>query len=102
MVDYPVNYNKHTLVEMLVNYIVDGGDIENWERCDLGEWLAIEIDENVKTFRFSDKEYKALIKNLDKWIKDTYGDEIQDAINEHIKEAEDDLKERLALTSALY
>lgn len=102
MVDYPMNYKKQNLVEMLVDYIIAVGRLDDWDKIDLGEWLTIEIDEGVKTFRLTDEEYKALASNLDAWIKKTYGEEIQDAINKHMEEAKEEVKERLALMSDLY
>ena len=99
MVDYPVNYKKPNLVEMVVDYIIAVGRIDEWDKVDLGEWLAIEIDEGVKTFRLSDEEYKSLADVLDVWIKKTYGEKIQDAINNHMEEAKEEVKERLALMS---
>lgn len=102
MVDYPMSYKKPSLVEMLVDYIVTVGRIDDWDKVDLGEWLAIEIDENVKTLKFTDEEYKALVSNLDVWIKKTYGEEIQSAINKHMEEVEGEVKERLALMSDLH
>lgn len=102
MVDYPMNYKKQNLVEMLVDYIIAVGRLDDWDKVDLGEWLTIEIDEGVKTFRLTDEEYKALASNLDVWIKKTYGEEIQDAINKHMEEAKEEVKERLALMSDLY
>ena len=89
MVDYPVNYKKPNLVEMVVDYIIAVGRIDEWDKVDLGEWLAIEIDEGVKTFRLSDEEYKSLADVLDVWIKKTYGEKIQDAINNHMEEAKE-------------
>lgn len=102
MMDYPMGYKKPDLVEMLVDYIVTVGRIDDWDKMDLGEWLTIEIDEGVKTFRLTDEEYKALASNLDVWIKKTYGEEIQSAIDKHMEEAKEGVKERLALMSDLY
>lgn len=102
MVDYPMGCKKPDLVEMLVDYIVAVGRIDDWDKVDLGEWLTIEIDEGVKTFRLTDDEYKALASNLDVWIKKTYGEEIQSAIDKHMEEAKEGVKERLALMSDLY
>lgn len=102
MVDYPMNYKKQNLVEMLVDYIIAVGRLDDWDKVDLGEWLTIEIDEGVKTFRLTDEEYKALASNLDVWIKKTYGEEIQSAINKHMEEAKKEVEERLALMSDLY
>lgn len=102
MIDYPVNYKKQNLVEMLVDYIVAVGRLDDWDKVDLGEWLAIEIDEGVKTFRLTDEEYKSLADVLDVWVKKTYGEEIQSAINKHMEEAKEEVKERLALMSDLY
>lgn len=102
MVDYPLGYKKQNLVEMMVDYIIAVGRIDDWDKVDLGEWLAIEIDEGVKTFRLTDEEYKALAKVLDVWVKKTYGEEIQSAINKHMEEAKEEVKERLALMSDLY
>lgn len=102
MIDYPVNYKKQNLVEMLVDYIITVGRIDDWDKVDLGEWLAIEIDEGVKTFRLTDEEYKALADVLDVWVKKTYGEEIQSAIDKHMEEVREEVKERLALMSDLY
>lgn len=102
MVDYPMGHKKPDLVEMLVDYIVAVGRLDDWDKMDLGEWLTIEIDEGVKTFRLTDEEYKALASNLDVWIKKTYGEEIQSAIDKHMEEAKEGVKERLALMSDLY
>ena len=102
MVDYPIGYKKPDLVEMLVDYIIAVGRIDDWDKVDLGEWLTIEIDEGVKTFRLTDEEYRALASNLDVWIKKTYGEEIQSAIDKHMEEARGEVKERLALMSDLY
>lgn len=102
MVDYPMGYKKPDLVEMLVGYIVAVGRLDDWDKMDLGEWLTIEVDEGVKTFRLTDEEYKALANNLDVWIKKTYGEEIQSAIDKHMEEARGEVKERLALMSDLY
>lgn len=102
MVDYPMSYKKPDLVETLVDYIVAVGRLDDWDKMDLGEWLTIEIDEGVKTFRLTDDEYKVLASNLDVWIKKTYGEEIQSAIDKHMEEAKEEVKERLALMSDLY
>ena len=102
MMDYPMGYKKPDLVEMLVDYIVAVGRIDDWDKVDLGEWLTIEIDEGVKTFRLTDEEYKAIASNLDVWIKKTYGEEIQSAIDKHMEETKEGVKERLALMSDLY
>lgn len=102
MIDYPMNYKKQNLVEMVVDYIIAVGRIDDWDKVDLGEWLTIEIDEGVKTFRLTDEEYRSLADVLDVWIKRTYGEEIQSAINKHMEEAKEEVKERLALMSDLY
>lgn len=102
MIDYPVNYKKQNLVEMVVDYIIAVGRLDDWDKVDLGEWLTIEIDEGVKTFRLTDEEYKSLADVLDVWVKKTYGEEIQSAINKHMEEAKEEVKERLALMSDLY
>lgn len=102
MIDYPMNYKKQNLVEMVVDYIITVGRIDDWDKVDLGEWLTIEIDEGVKTFRLTDEEYKSLADVLDVWVKRTYGEEIQSAINKHMEEAKEEVKERLALMSDLY
>lgn len=99
MIDYPVTYKKPSLVEMLVEYIIDSNNIDTWYRLDLGEWLAIEINDNVKTFAFTDEEYQEFCDNLDKWIKTTFGEKIQDAINKHMEEVQEDVREHLALMS---
>ena len=102
MIDYPVNYKKQNLVEMMVGYIIAVGRLDDWDKVDLGEWLTIEIDEGVKTFSLTDEEYKSLSDVLDVWVKKTYGEEIQSAINKHMEEAKEEVKERLALMSDLY
>lgn len=102
MMDYPMGYKKPDLVEMLVDYIIAVGRLDDWDKVDLGEWLTIEIDEGVKTFRLTDDEYKALASNLDVWIKKTYGEEIQSAIDKHMEEVKGEVRERLALMGDLH
>ena len=102
MMDYPMGYKKPNLVEMLVDYIIAVGRLDDWDKVDLGEWLTIEIDEGVKTFRLTDEEYKALASNLDVWIKKTYGEEILCALDKQMEEVKGEVRERLALMSDLH
>ena len=102
MIDYPINYKKPNLIEFIVDYIMMGGHVDEWDREDLGEWLAIEFDSGAKNLKLTDDEYMSLCNSLDRWIKKNWGEAIQDEINKRMEEAQEDVKERLALMSDLY
>lgn len=94
MVDYPENYKKPTLVEYLANEVLEScTEPEDWDRCDLGEKLALELDINVKDFKMSDEEYQKLIRAMDKLIIDYLKEDLEDEIAKKVKEGEENYRE---------
>lgn len=94
MVDYPENYKKPTLVEYLANEVLEScTEPEDWERCDLGEKLALELDINAKDFKMNDVEYDKLVTAMDDLIKGTLRDQIEEAIAKKVKEGEENYRE---------
>lgn len=94
MVDYPVNYKKPTLVEYLANEVLEScTEPEDWDTCDLGEKLALELDINAKDFKMNDVEYDKLIVAMDDLIKGTLRDQIEEAIAKKVKEGEASYRE---------
>lgn len=94
MVDYPENYKKPTLVEYLANEVLEScTEPENWDMCDLGEKIAVEIDLNVKDFKMSDEEYQKLIRAMDKLIIDYLKEDLEDEIAKEVKEGEGNYRE---------
>ena len=94
MVDYPENYKKPTLVEYLANEVLEScTEPEDWDRCDLGEKLALELDINAKDFKMNDVEYDKLVMAMDDLIKGTLRDQIEEAIAKKVKEGEENYRE---------
>lgn len=94
MVDYPENYKKPTLVEYLANEVLEScTEPEDWDRCDLGEKLALELDINAKDFKMNDVEYDKLVTAMDDLIKGTLRDQIEEAIAKKVKEGEENYRE---------
>lgn len=94
MVDYPENYKKPTLVEYLANEVLEScTEPEDWDMCDLGEKLALELDINVKDFKMNDVEYDKLVTAMDDLIKGTLRDQIEEAIAKKVKEGEENYRE---------
>lgn len=94
MVDYPVNYKKPTLVEYLANEVLEScTEPEDWDMCDLGEKLALELDINAKDFKMNDVEYDKLVTAMDDLIKGTLRDQIEEAIAKKVKEDEANYRE---------
>ena len=94
MVDYPENYKKPTLVEYLANEVLEScTEPEDWDRCDLGEKLALELDINAKDFKMNDVEYDKLVTAMDDLIKGTLRDQIDEAIAKKVKEGEENYRE---------
>lgn len=94
MVDYPENYKKPTLVEYLANEVLEScTEPEDWDMCDLGEKLALELDINAKDFKMNDAEYDKLIVAMDDLIKGTLRDQIEEAIAKKVKEDEANYRE---------
>lgn len=94
MVDYPENYKKPTLVEYLANEVLEScTEPEDWDMCDLGEKLALELDINAKDFEMNDVEYDKLIVAMDELIKGTLRDQIEEAIVKKVKEDEANYRE---------
>ena len=94
MVDYPENYKKPTLVEYLANEVLEScTEPEDWDRCDLGEKLALELDINAKDFKMNDVEYDKLVTVMDDLVKGTLRDQIEEAIAKKVKEGEENHRE---------
>lgn len=94
MVDYPVNYKKPTLVEYLADQVIDScTEPENWDTCDLGEMLALELDINAKEFKMNDMEYQNLINAMDDFISNYLREELECEIAKKVKEGEDNYRE---------
>lgn len=94
MVDYPENYKKPTLVEYLANEVLEScTEPEDWDRCDLGEKLALELDINAKDFKMNDVEYDKLVTAMDDLIKGTLRNQIEEAIAKKVKEGEENYRE---------
>lgn len=94
MVDYPENYKKPTLVEYLANEVLEScTEPEDWDMCDLGEKLALELDINAKDFKMNDVEYDKLVTAMDGLIKGTLRDQIEEAIAKKVKEGEENYRE---------
>lgn len=94
MVDYPENYKKPTLIEYLANEVLEScTEPEDWDMCDLGEKLALELDINVKDFKMNDVEYDKLVTAMDDLIKGTLRDQIEEAIAKKVKEGEENYRE---------
>ena len=94
MVDYPVSYKKPTLIEYLANEVLEScTEPEDWDRCDLGEKLALELDINAKDFKMNDVEYDKLATAMDDLIKGTLKNQIEEAIAKKVKEGEANYRE---------
>lgn len=98
MVDYPVNYQKPSLVEYLVDYIIDTNHTEDWRNMDLGEEIASELDITAHNFAMTDAEYAQLIVALNDFVEDNLGEAIESEIevrNKNAKEWEEASNEYL-------
>lgn len=94
MVDYPVSYKKPTLIEYLANEVLEScTEPENWDTCDLGEKLALELDINAKDFKMNDMEYQNLISAMDDFISNYLREELEREIAKKIKESEANYRE---------
>lgn len=94
MVDYPENYKKPTLVEYLANEVLEScAEPEDWDMCDLGEKIALELDINAKEFKMSDIEYQNLIDAMDEFIDNYLRKELEREIAKKVKEGEANYRE---------
>lgn len=94
MVEYPDNFKKPTLIEYLADQVVDAGcGVDDWDTCDLGEKIAIELDLNAKDFQLDDMEYANLIKAMDNFIGEYLSQELETEIAKKAKEGEDNYRE---------
>ena len=94
MVDYPENYKKPTLVEYLANEVLEScTEPEDWDTCDLGEKLALELDINAKDFKMNDVEYNKLVTAMDGLISNYLSEELKREIAKKVKEGEDNYRE---------
>jgi hypothetical protein len=94
MVDYPENYKKPTLVEYLANEVLEScTEPEDWDMCDLGEKLALELDINAKGFKMNDMEYQNLISAMEDFISNYLREELEREIAKKVKEDEANYRE---------
>ena len=94
MVDYPENYKKPTLVEYLANEVLEScTEPEDWDTCDLGEKIALELDINAKDFKMNDMEYQNLISAMDDFISNYLREELEHEIAKKVKESEANYRE---------
>lgn len=94
MVDYPENYKKPTLVEYLANEVLEScTEPEDWDTCDLGEKIALELDINAKNFEMSGMEYQNLINAMDDFISNYLREELEREIAKKVKEGETNYRE---------
>lgn len=94
MVDYPENYKKPTLVEYLANEVLEScTEPEDWDTCDLGEKIALELDINAKNFEMNGMEYQNLINAMDDFISNYLKEELEREIAKKVKEGEANCRE---------
>lgn len=94
MVDYPENYKKPTLIEYLANEALEScTEPEDWDMCDLGEKIALELDINAKDFKMNDMEYQNLISAMDDFISNYLREELEREIAKKVKEGETNYRE---------
>lgn len=94
MVDYPVNYKKPTLIEYLAKEVLEScTEPEDWDMCDLGEKIALELDINAKDFKMNDMEYQNLISAMDDFISNYLREELEREIAKKVKEGEANYRE---------
>lgn len=89
MVDYPVNYKKPSLVEYLVDYILETGHATDWEKLDLGELVARDIADANLDYKLTDVEEVMLSAALERYIENSLGDAISAKIAEQVESAKD-------------
>ena len=89
MVEYPVNYKKPDLVNFVANYIIDCGDVEDWQRYDLGEYVVEDIIEAGILFDPSDAEYAMLCTLMDDFIKNNLSESIEKELAERVESAKE-------------
>ena len=89
MVDYPVNYEKPDLLNYIVDFIFDSGDVENWRELDLGEWIIEEVDLSNVGFQLTSAQYAMLCEEMDKAIKDKMEEYIEREIADRVESAKE-------------
>lgn len=80
---------KPSLVEYLVDYILEVGGIDNWTKLDLGEVLACDFAEQARDYSLTDAEEVMLAGVLERYIEDQLGDAIDQKIAEQVESAKE-------------
>lgn len=83
----PIEQNKPSLVEYLVDYILETGHAEDWNRIDLGEVLACDFAESARDYSMTDAEEVMLAGVLERYIEEQLGDTIDEKIAEQVESA---------------
>lgn len=83
----PIEQNKPSLVEYLVDYILETGHAEDWNRIDLGEVLACDFAESARDYNMTDAEEVMLAGVLERYIEEQLGDAIDEKIAEQVESA---------------
>ena len=93
--------NLPTLAEYIVNDIITSGNVDCWEKMDLGELIAIALDNGSSDeFHMSDWEYCKFWNLMNDFVKEKLG--IQELLDERLKEIEENHSEyREALSVAI-
>lgn len=89
MVEYPVNYKKPNLVNFVADYIIDCGDVDDWQRYDLGEYVVEDIIGADILFDPSDAEYAMLCTLMDNFIKNELDGQIEKELADRVESAKE-------------
>ena len=80
---------KPSLVEYLVDYILEVGGIDDWTKLDLGEVLACDFAEQARDYNLTDAEEVMLAGALERYIEEQLGDAIDEKIAEQVESAKE-------------
>ena len=83
----PIEQNKPSLVEYLVDYIFETGHTEDWNKIGLGEMLACDFAESARDYVMTDAEEVMLAGVLERYIEEQLGDTIDEKIAEQVESA---------------
>lgn len=82
-------YNEKDLVEYAFDYIVDSDtDIEElhkWDAFSIAEAIGADIEAQLTSIEFTDKQYGELLEMLEKMVK-MHEEEIDSKIDQYIEE----------------
>lgn len=83
----PAEQPKPSLVDYLVDYILDTDHAEDWNRIGLGETIAVDIAEHAVDYDLTDAEEAMLSTVLENFIQEQLGDAIDEKIAEQVESA---------------